>query len=106
MLLLLPLPPYPRYMLLLMGLFSIYCGLLYNDFFGNMADLFGSAWERGPPGTPRPRKTAVRQVRRQRRLRPSRAACGSRRSSAPRSAARAAWRLAVAPAARLRPPQS
>ena len=34
-----------RYVLLLMGIFSVYCGLLYNDFFGNMADLFGSAWD-------------------------------------------------------------
>ena len=33
-------------MLLLMSLFSIYCGLLYNDFFGQMLDLFGSAWKK------------------------------------------------------------
>lgn len=29
-----------------MSLFSIYCGLLYNDFFGQMLDLFGSAWKK------------------------------------------------------------
>jgi len=33
--------------MLLMALFSIYCGLIYNDFFGLMADLFGTAYD--PP---------------------------------------------------------
>mmetsp|Transcript_22304 Transcript_22304/g.69885 ORF Transcript_22304/g.69885 Transcript_22304/m.69885 type:complete len:684 (-) Transcript_22304:81-2132(-) len=44
-----------RYMLLLMGIFSIYCGVLYNDVFGLMADFFGTSWTETPPrhGGPR-----------------------------------------------------
>jgi len=33
-----------RYVILLMGCFAIYAGFLYNDFFGLMADLWGTAW--------------------------------------------------------------
>ncbi len=40
-------PWHGRYVLLLMAAFSIYCGLIYNDTFGLMMDLFGSAYE--PP---------------------------------------------------------
>ena len=34
-----------RYMILLMGIFAVYCGLLYNDFFSLGLDVFGSKWE-------------------------------------------------------------
>ena len=34
-----------RYMILLMGFFAVYCGLLYNDFFSLGLDVFGSKWE-------------------------------------------------------------
>ena len=44
-----------RYVLLLMALFSIYCGFIYNDFFGLMADLFGSAYDPPTKGESRSR---------------------------------------------------
>jgi len=39
-----------RYMLLLMALFSIYAGLIYNEFLSVPLNLFGTNWEVDPEG--------------------------------------------------------
>lgn len=45
-----------RYLLVFMGVFAVYAGFLYNEFFGISMDLFGSSYEYPPfaniPGTP------------------------------------------------------
>ncbi len=39
-----------RWMIVLMGFFSVYCGLIYNDYFALGLDLFGSRWTFVPNG--------------------------------------------------------
>ena len=34
-----------RYLLLFMGIFAMYCGAVFNEFFGFSIDFFGTAWD-------------------------------------------------------------
>jgi len=50
-----------RYMILLMGVFAVYCGLIYNDFFSLGLDAFGSRWE-GAKTAAEPRCAAYKKT--------------------------------------------
>ena len=45
-----------RYLIMLMGIFAVYAGFIYNDTFGLMADLFGSAYDPPIKGESRSRR--------------------------------------------------
>lgn len=39
-----------RYLLLMMGIFAVFCGFIYNEFFSLPWNLFGSCYKRGEDG--------------------------------------------------------